>query len=185
LSPRRRALALLAGLAVLPAVARAQADPKNKLGLEVDFVPSPAEVVDAMLQLADVKKTDIVYDLGCGDGRIVIEAAKRFGARGVGIDIDPDRIAEARENARKAGVEQLVTFRQEDLFKSDFRDATVVALFLKWNYNRKLRPALWAQLRPGTPVVSHEHDFGDDWKPARTVMAGRKQVFLYVVPPRK
>jgi len=182
---RRSLLAVLAAGAFAPALARAQADPKNKLGLEVDFVPSPAEVVDAMLKLADVKKTDLVYDLGCGDGRIVIEAAKRFGARGVGIDIDPDRIVEARENARKAGVDKLVTFRQEDLFKANFSDATVVALFLKWNYNRKLRPTLWAQLKPGTPVVSHEHDFGDDWKPARTVMAGQKKVFLYVVPAGK
>jgi SAM-dependent methyltransferase len=182
---RRLVLRLLAAGALVPGLARAQVDPKNKLGLEVDFVSSPAEVVDAMLQLASVKKTDIVYDLGCGDGRIVIEAAKRFGARGVGIDIDPDRIVEARENARKAGVEKLVTFRQEDLFKSNFSDATVVALFLKWNYNRKLRPTLWAQLKPGTPVVSHEHDFGDDWKPAKTVMAGQKRVYLYVVPVSK
>lgn len=183
MTDRRTVLRLLAGVAAAGgAPALAQVDPKNKLGLEVDFVPSPAEVVDAMLELANVKKTDVVYDLGCGDGRIVIEAAKRFGARGVGIDIDPDRIREARENARKAGVETLVTFREEDLFKSDFRDATVVALFLKWNYNRKLRPTLWEQLRPGTPVVSHEHDFGADWPPARTVMAGQKKVYLYVVP---
>ena len=186
MKPRRaflRAAAAFAALALSPA--HAQVDPKNKLGLEVDFVPSPREVVDAMLELAGVKKTDVVYDLGCGDGRIVIEAAKRFGARGVGIDIDPDRIREARENARKAGVEKLVTFRNEDLFKADFHDATVVALFLKWNYNRKLRPTLWQQLRPGTPVVSHEHDFGDDWKPAREVTAGGKRVYLYVVPERK
>ena len=123
MTTRRHLIALLAAGAFAPFLARAQADPKNKLGLEVDFVPSPAEVVDAMLKLADVKKTDLVYDLGCGDGRIVIEAAKRFGARGVGIDIDPDRIAEARENARKAGVEKLVTFRQEDLFKANFSNS--------------------------------------------------------------
>ena len=119
-----------------------------------------------MLKMAKVKKTDIVYDLGCGDGRIVIAAAKKFGAHGVGIDIDPDRITEARENARKAGVADRVKFVQGDLFQADFHDATVVALFLKWNYNRKLRPRLWEQLKPGTPVVSHEHDFGEDWPPS-------------------
>ena len=185
---RRTALKYAAGLAVACAVPRALAqavDPKNKLGLEVDFVPTPHEIVDAMLKLANVKKTDVVYDLGCGDGRIVIAAAQKFGARGVGIDIDPDRIREARENAKRAGVADRVSFVQGDLFEADFRDATVVALFLKWNYNRKLRPRLWEQLKPGTPVVSHEHDFGPDWPPAKKIETNGKTVYLYVVPARK
>ena len=185
---RRNALRLAAGLAAACASPRlfAQAvDPKNKLGLEVDFVPTPHEIVGAMLKLANVKRTDVLYDLGCGDGRIVIAAAREFGARGVGIDIDPDRIREAVANAREAGVADRVRFVQGDLFEADFREATVVALFLKWNYNRKLRPRLWDQLRPGTPVVSHEHDFGADWPPAKRIEANGKAVYLYVVPERK
>jgi len=182
---RRDALRLGAGLAIACASARlfAQAvDPKNKLGLEVDFVPTPHEIVGAMLELAKVKRTDVVYDLGCGDGRIVIAAAREFGARGVGIDIDPERIREAVANARQAGVADRVRFVQGDLFEADFR---VVALFLKWNYNRKLRPRLWDQLRPGTPVVSHEHDFGADWPPAKRIETNGKTVYLYIVPERK
>ena len=186
---RRKSLKIAGGLslaALLPrAFAQQPVDPKNKLGLEVDFVATPNEIVDAMLKLAKVKKTDVVYDLGCGDGRIVIAAAKKFGARGVGIDIDPDRIKEANENAQKAGVADRVKFIQGDLFEADFSDATVVALFLKWNYNRKLRPRLWAQLKPGTPVVSHEHDFGEDWPPTRQVVVNGKTVYLYTVPATK
>ncbi len=183
---RRKLLTFLAALGsagLLPR-ALAQADPKNKLGLEVDFVSTPLEIVDAMLKLANVGKKDIVYDLGCGDGRIVIEAAKRFGARGVGIDIDPDRIKEARANAKLAGVTKRVRFVQGDLFEADFREATVVALFLKWNYNRKLRPRLWDQLKPGTPVVSHEHDFGPDWPAAKQTVVNGKTVYLYLVPTK-
>jgi SAM-dependent methyltransferase len=178
------AVALALACALPPALAQ-PVDPKNKLGLEVDFVPTPLEIVDAMLKLANVKKSDVVYDLGCGDGRIVIAAAQKFGARGVGIDIDPDRIKEATENAKRAGVADRVRFVQGDLFEADFRDATVVALFLKWNYNRKLRPRLWDQLKPGTPVVSHEHDFGEDWPPAKKIETNGKTVYLYVVPGRK
>jgi SAM-dependent methyltransferase len=188
---RRSSLKIAAGLGLavvhsfLQSRAYAQAaDPKNKLGLEVDFVVTPHEIVDAMLKLADVKSTDVVYDLGCGDGRIVIAAAKKFGARGVGIDIDPDRIKEANEAAKQAGVADRVKFVQGDLFEADFREATVVALFLKWNYNRKLRPRLWEQLKPGTPVVSHEHDFGADWPPSKQVVVSGKTVYLYVVPDK-
>ena len=188
MNSRRKALGLAAALAAACAAPRllAQAvDPKNKLGLEVDFVPTPHEIVDAMLKLANVNPTDVVYDLGCGDGRIVIAAAREFGARGVGIDIDPDRIRDAVENARAAGVADRVRFVQGDLFEAEFRDATVVTLFLKWNYNRKLRPRLWNQLKPGTPVVSHEHDFGPDWLPAKRTETNGKMVYLYVVPQRK
>ena len=116
-----------------------------------------------MLKLADIKKNDIVYDLGCGDGRIVIAAAKTYGARGVGIDINPERIKEAKANAKAAGVEHLVRFEENDLFEADFREATVVTLFLLPTINLKLRPKLQAQLKPGTRVISNTFDMGD-WK---------------------
>jgi SAM-dependent methyltransferase len=133
---------------------------------DVPYVPTTAEAVRAMLKLADVKKADIVYDLGCGDGRIVIAAAKTYGARGVGIDIDPDRIQEARENAKKAGVENLVRFEENDLFQANFREATVVTLFLLPSINLKLRPKLLRDLKPGTRVVSNTFDMGN-WRPEK------------------
>jgi SAM-dependent methyltransferase len=133
---------------------------------DVPYVPTTAEAVRAMLKLADVKKADIVYDLGCGDGRIVIAAAKTYGARGVGIDIDPDRIQEARENAKKAGVENLVRFEENDLFQANFREATVVTLFLLPSINLKLRPKLLQDLKPGTRVVSNTFDMGN-WRPEK------------------
>ena len=133
---------------------------------DVPYVPTTEEAVRAMLKLADVKKADIVYDLGCGDGRIVIAAAKTYGARGVGIDIDPDRIQEARENAKKAGVENLVRFEENDLFQANFREATVVTLFLLPSVNLKLRPKLLQDLKPGTRVVSNTFDMGD-WRPEK------------------
>src|SRR5215469_14204381 len=134
--------------------------------LDVPYVPTTAEAVRAMLKLADVKKADVVYDLGCGDGRIVIAAAKTYGARGVGIDIDPDRIQEARENAKKAGVENLVRFEENDLFQANFREATVVTLFLLPSINLKLRPKLLQDLKPGTRVVSNTFDMGN-WRPEK------------------
>lgn len=133
---------------------------------DVPYVPTTEEAVRAMLKLADVKKADIVYDLGCGDGRIVIAAAKTYGARGVGIDIDPDRIQEARDNAKKAGVENLVRFEENDLFQANFREATVVTLFLLPSINLKLRPKLLQDLKPGTRVVSNTFDMGT-WRPEK------------------
>jgi SAM-dependent methyltransferase len=133
---------------------------------EVPYVPTTEEAVEAMLKLADVKKTDVVYDLGCGDGRIVIAAAKKYGARGVGIDINPERIQEAKENAKKAGVENLVRFEENDLFKADFHEASVVTLFLLPKVNLRLRPKLLQDLKPGTRVVSNTFDMGD-WKPEK------------------
>ena len=133
---------------------------------DVPYVPTTEEAVRAMLKLAEVKKADIVYDLGCGDGRIVIAAAKTYGARGVGIDIDPDRIQEARENAKKAGVENLVRFEENDLFQANFREATVVTLFLLPSINLKLRPKLLEDLKPGTRVVSNTFDMGT-WRPEK------------------
>jgi len=131
---------------------------------DVPFVPTTAQAVQAMLKLADVKRTDTVYDLGCGDGRIVIAAAKDFGARAVGIDIDPVRIREANENAKKAGVQNRVKFIEEDLFKADFHEATVVTLFLLPQVNLQLKPKLMKELKPGTRIVSNTFDMGD-WKP--------------------
>jgi SAM-dependent methyltransferase len=131
------------------------------------YVPTPQEVVDRMLQLADVKAGDVVYDLGCGDGRLVITAAKRHGARGVGIDIDPARIAESRANAKKEGVEALVEFRQQDALTVDVSPASVVTLYLLTAANLQLRPTLQKQLKPGSRVVSHEFGMGD-WVPTRT-----------------
>lgn len=130
---------------------------------DVPFVPTTEKAVEEMLKLAGVKKDDVVYDLGCGDGRIVIAAAKSFGAHGVGIDINPERIKEAKENARRAGVEDLVRFEEKDLFEADIKDATVVTLFLLPQVNLKLRPKLMSDLKPGTRVVSNTFDMGD-WK---------------------
>jgi SAM-dependent methyltransferase len=135
---------------------------------DVPYEPSPLEVVSAMLELGQVRASDVVYDLGCGDGRIVIEAVKRHGARGVCIDIDPARIREAQANAESAGAAGSIRFITADLFESDLSDATVVMLFLWPEVNLRLRPKLQRELRPGTRVVSHWHDMGT-WVPERTV----------------
>src|SRR6202165_3338535 len=139
-------------------------DSKPKREPDVPYVPTTEAAVQAMLKLAGVKKSDIVYDLGCGDGRIVIAAAKNFGARGVGIDINPVRISEAKENARTAGVEHLVRFEENDLFEDDIREVSVVTLFLLPHVNLTLRPKLLQELKPGTRIVSNTFDMGD-WKP--------------------
>jgi SAM-dependent methyltransferase len=135
---------------------------------EVPYMPTHEKVVAEMLKVAKVGKDDILYDLGSGDGRIVITAAKEFGARGVGVDIDPALVREARENAVKAGVADKVKFIQQDLFETDIREATVVTLYLWPEINLRLRPKLLSDLKPGTRVVSHNHDMGD-WKPQKTI----------------
>jgi precorrin-6B methylase 2 len=158
---------------------------------DVPYVPTTEEAVQAMLKLANVQKTDILYDLGCGDGRIVIAAAKTYGARGVGIDIDPQRIREAKENAKKAGVEKLVRFEENDLFQADFREATVVSLFLLPTINLRLRPKLLQDLKPGTRVVSNTFDMGD-WKPDKQETLGgidedvylSRKFYLWTIPQR-
>jgi ribosomal protein L11 methylase PrmA len=162
---------------------RAQLD-RGERNPDVIFVPTPQEVVEDMLRLANVKKGDVLYDLGSGDGRIPITAARLYGVRGVGIDIDPARIREAQDNARKNGVESLVQFRQEDLFKSDFREATVVTLYLLPDLNVKLRPRLLADLKPGTRIVSHQFDMGE-WKPVKKLESHGRTVYFWVVPERK
>ena len=144
------------------------------------YVPSSPEVVDRMLTLAGVGPGDVVYDLGCGDGRIVVTAARQHGARGVGIDIDPQRIREARANARKEGVTRQVQFRVGDLFKSDFSPATVVTLYLLPVINQRLRPQLWRQLKVGTRVVSHEFDMGDEWPPEKV---GARRIHFWTIKP--
>lgn len=149
---------------------------------DVIFVPTREAVVEAMLKAARVSATDVVYDLGCGDGRIVIAAAK-LGARGVGIDIDPVRISEANENAQKAGVTGKVQFRQQDLFEADISEASVVTLYLLPSLNVKLKPRLLAQLKPGTRIVSHDFDMGD-WQPEETISVDGKTVYLWTVPKR-
>jgi tRNA G37 N-methylase Trm5 len=152
---------------------------------DVHYVPTPEEVVEEMLRVANVGKDDVVYDLGCGDGRIVITAAKKYGARGVGIDIDPERIKESNENARKAGVADHVKFLQQDLFTTDFSEATVVTLYLLPALNLKLRPKLLSELKPGTRIVSHAFDMGD-WKPEKVVNVPGDEhdrtLYFWVVP---
>jgi SAM-dependent methyltransferase len=158
---------------------------------DVPYVPTTEAAVKAMLKLADVKRTDVVYDLGCGDGRIVIAAAKDYGARGVGIDINPVRIAEAKENARNAGVTDLVRFEEKDLFEADIHEATVVTLFLLSHINLKLRPKLLHDLKPGTRIVSNTFDMGD-WKADKEFTVDdpdeeaylSRRLFMWIVPAR-
>jgi len=147
---------------------------------DVPFVPTPEQVVMEMLKMANVNKNDVLYDLGCGDGRIVITAVKKFGCRGVGIDIDPQRIKESRENAKKQGVSNKVKFLQENLFTADISEATVVTLYLLSEVNLRLRPRLFTELAPGTRVVSHEFSMGK-WEPevSVTVKTGEKPVVDY------
>jgi len=152
--------------------------------LDVPFVPTPEAVVDRMLEMAKVGPQDVVYDLGSGDGRIVIAAAQKHGARGVGIDLSPERIREARENARAAGVADRIEFRQEDLFKADIREATVVTLYLLTTVNLQLKPRLLAELKPGTRIVSHAFAMGD-WEPLATDTVEGRRIFYWEVPAPK
>lgn len=151
---------------------------------DVVYVPTRTPVVDAMLKLADVKESDVVYDLGSGDGRIVIKAAKEYGAQGVGIDIDPERIDEANANAKEAGVTDKVKFIEADLFKSDFSEASVVTLYLLSSLNEKLRPILMEQLKPGTRIVSHAFSMGD-WEPEETKEVDGTRIYLWTIPEKK
>jgi tRNA G37 N-methylase Trm5 len=162
--------AMACGMPSIPVVA--QNAPARQL--DVRFEPTPQFVVDRMLEIAKVNKDDLLYDLGSGDGRIVITAAKKYGARGIGIDLDPQRVAEAKANAKKTEVEDRVQFIVGDLFEADLSKATVVTLFLYDDVNLKLRPQLWRQLKVGTRVVSHIWDMGPEWPPEKTeVIRGR------------
>jgi len=164
--------------ALLTHAAVAHADEKLPT---VPYVPTPDEVVDKMLTMAKVGKDDVVYDLGCGDGRIVITAARKYGARGVGIDLNPERIKEANENLQKARVGDRVKFMVGDLFESDFSEATVVTLYLLPQVNAALRPQLWRQLKAGTRVVSHAFDMGPEWPPERTETIDGRTLYLWTI----
>jgi SAM-dependent methyltransferase len=174
-------VALLAGGCAHAPTSGEVAPRADDAGPDVPFVPTPAEVVEEMLRLAAVRAGDVVYDLGCGDGRIVIAAAKEHGVRGVGVDIDPALVAEAQRAAASAGVAHLVEFRRADLFDTDLREATVVTLYLGPALNLKLRPKLLRELRPGARIVSHNFPIGD-WKPARESRVGWHAAYLWSVP---
>ena len=167
-----RAFAVIALVSIAPVSTPAQ---------DVPFLESPESVVDAMIELAEVHQGDVVYDLGSGDGRIVIAAAAARGARGVGVEIDPDLVEQSNRNALEAGVDELVTFIRQDLFETDFSDATVVMIYLQPKVNKKLRPLLDDQLAPGTRVVSHRYEIRD-WTPLERVKVEGRSIFLYVVP---
>jgi cyclopropane fatty-acyl-phospholipid synthase-like methyltransferase len=183
---RRRFLPAIVGLAVvlvalvaLVAPSSAQFAPLKPP--DVKFVPSPDSVVDAMLKLARVTAADVVYDLGSGDGRIPITAAQEYGARGVGIEIDPIRIREANDNLKKAGVGNRVRFVQQDLFEADIREATVVTLFLLTRLNQQLMPKLKRELRPGTRVVSHQFRMDDTWPPEASEDVNGLMIYLWTI----
>jgi hypothetical protein len=172
---------------ILAAVVTATAQTPTAKTPDVPYVPTHETVVAEMLKVAKVKKDDVLYDLGSGDGRIVITAAKKFGTRGTGIELVPSLVREARDNAEKAGVSKLAKFIEGDIFEANISDATVVTLYLLPAVNMKLRPKLLA-LRPGTRIVSHNYDMGD-WKPEKTIKLnlddGEHTVFYWVVPARK
>lgn len=170
-------LVLLVCLAAIPACEKSE----PKRAPDVPWDPTPMDAVAEMLRLADVNERDIVYDLGSGDGRIVIAAARDFGARGVGIDIDPELISESVQNAKAAGVTQRVRFREEDLFEADIQEATVVTLFLWPSLNLKLQPRLLKELKPGTRIVSYLHKMGD-WQPEKKVEIQGRPVYVWIIP---
>ena len=175
-------IAVLAAAAIVPSWNQAtESTPSRKL--DVWYVATPPEVVDRMIDVAKVRTGDVVYDLGCGDGRMVIAAAKKFGTRGVGIDLDPARIREAEANAKRQGVDKLVTFKVADLFQTDLTEATVVMLYLLPEVNRRLKPLLFKQLQPGARVVSHDFDMGRDWPPDEYVKLGEDGIYLWIMPP--
>jgi SAM-dependent methyltransferase len=173
---------LLLALLSLPAASAQEAtQPSRKL--DVWYVATPQEVVDRMLVMANIRPLDVVYDLGCGDGRMVITAAKKYGVRGVGVDLDPKRIREARANAKAAGVDKLVTFKVGDMFETDVTEASVVLLYLLPELNRRLKPKFFEQLRPGARIVSHDFDMGREWPPDQYVKLGQDGIYLWVMPP--
>jgi 16S rRNA G966 N2-methylase RsmD len=185
---RRLVSALAAFLVVAAGLVPAMMAQQTEQGLrtpDVIYVPTPQNVVEAMLKMANVKAGDIVYDLGSGDGRIPITAVQKFGAaRATGIDIDPQRIKEANENAQKAKVTDKVRFLNQDLFTTNISDATVVTLYLLPSLNEKLRPKLFAELKPGTRIVSHAFAMGD-WKPEKTETVDSRTIYFWTIPATK
>lgn len=172
---RRIRLSLLAATLLFSGVLPGQEEERR-----VPYVPSPNEVVEEMLKAVNLKASDVVYDLGCGDGRIVITAAQKYGTRGVGVDIDPQRIKEASENAKKANVSDKVRFVQKDLFDQDLSEASVVTLYLLPDFNMRLRPKLLRELKVGSRIVSHSFDMGD-WQPDKTIKVDYRTVYLWTV----
>ncbi|MBX9775567.1 MAG: class I SAM-dependent methyltransferase [Xanthobacteraceae bacterium] len=180
-----RGVVALAGIVALAATLPSDVSAQKRMKKSeptLIYVPTPQNVVDKMLEVAKVTKDDYVFDLGSGDGRIPITAAARYGARGFGVDINPKLIAEARRNAKIAGVSDRVEFRQQDLFKTSVRDATVVGLYLFVWANEKLRPRLISELRPGSRIVAHDFPIGDDWKPDLEEDIENRTVYLWYVP---
>ena len=169
-------------IAIFGVIAAAYAQPPQ-VQIQAPYVTTPDHIVSAILRLAKVRTSDVVYDLGCGDGRIVISAAKSCGARGVGIDINPERVNEARANARSAGVERLAKFERNDLFDADISGASVVTIYLLPDVNLRLRPKLLAELKPGSRVVSHSFDMGD-WKPDKHELVGGSHLYLWTIPEK-
>ncbi|MCU0553955.1 MAG: methyltransferase domain-containing protein [Syntrophales bacterium] len=186
-------LAVLALLATLPRERADLASPEDTAFLwdglylgkqtfaEVPYVSTPYEVVDEMIRMADVRADDVVYDLGCGDGRLVIEAVRRTGCRGVGVDIDGDLIAACRSNARAAGVADRARFERQDFFETDIRESTVMLIYLFTHVNLRLRPKFLDEMKPGSRLVSHTFDMGD-WTPDRSASVGSRKVFAWVIP---
>lgn len=170
--------ALLVVLLVLPLVTLTAA-PAVPRELDVPYVPTPQAVVDKMLEMAEVKSGDVLIDLGSGDGRIPITAAQKYGVTALGVDLNPVRVNEAKANAERAGVADKVTFREEDLFKTDLSKATVITMYLLSRVNMELRPALM-KLKPGTRIVSHAFDMGD-WQPDKSVKVDGRDVYLWIV----
>jgi SAM-dependent methyltransferase len=183
---RRRLLASALALPAAPALAALlapdEAQAREERSLDVPFVPTPMPVVDAMLDMAKVTKNDLLYDLGSGDGRIVIRAAERFGCRGVGVDLNPERVREAKAAAKKAGpqIESLVRFEEGDVFTFDFSPATVVTMYLLPSVNVKLRPRILKELKPGTRIVSHDFDMGE-WKAEDVRKLANSTVYRWTV----
>ena len=178
---RMRTLGVPIASALLVCLVHGQTSPTDQVAINAPYVTSPPQVVNAMLDLAQVRSGDMVYDLGCGDGRIVISAARRYGARGVGIDINPERIEEARANAAAAGVNASVKFEVADVLTTDLQNASVVALYLLPELNMRLRSRLMNELKPGTRVVSHSFDMGD-WKPDKDVIVDGNHLYLWTIP---
>jgi SAM-dependent methyltransferase len=176
------ALAVTSLVTLLTLAAKAQAP--RAAERDVVYIPTPQAVVDAMLELADVKASDVVYDLGSGDGRIVITAARRYGARGVGIEIDPTLVKQADANAVTAGVADRVRFVNGNMFTADIHEATVVTLYLLQSLNERLRPKLVRELQPGARIVSHVFNMGPEWPPLRTIRVDNHPVHLWTIPER-
>ena len=174
------ALVLAVALAAPVAAQQPQAQTPALRKPDIFYLPTPQPVVEAMLVMANVTANDVIYDLGSGDGRIPITAAKKYGARGVGIDIDPERIKEANANAAKEGVTDKVKFRNEDLYEADFSDATVITLYLLPALNQKLAPKL-KTLKKGTRIVSHAFDMGSEWPPEKTQQVEGKTIYFWTI----